>query len=391
VVFKKAARPSAQTDDSNERGLAIDRSLQFGASYAWSVLVTAVAALVRAGLGPFLGDHYPLGTFYAAVAVIGWFWGVGPAVLAAVLGYLAGAYLFLTPRAPPFGPEPHALEFLVYGLICSALIALVYRVYERQRRLDQALRAHASTRQTLVESDARFKRYLDALPDIVYTWKADGSQEYVNPRWAEYVGAPPMSNEAAAAVPADDAQVLREERDGALRRGEPFRTQFRLRDRHGHLRWFLTRCVPIRDPNNSIMGWVGTSIDVDDEKRAAEALELSERRYRSVSEAFDFGMWSADSAGRFTFVSPRLLGFLGVTLEGVTLEQVEVHVWSAIQRARVAKPPHGGNAARRPASPGSGSTRFVALTARFAGCGLAAYRFEARPGSSVPGPDFILT
>jgi PAS domain S-box-containing protein len=305
--------------------------MQFGASYAWSVLITAVAALVRAGLGPLLGAHYPLGAFYAAVAVIGWFWGVGPAVLAAVLGYLAGAYLFLTPRAPPFGPDPHALEFVVYGLICSALIALVYRVYERQRRLDQALSAHADTRQTLAESDARFKRYLDALPDIVYTWKADGSQEYVSPRWAEYVGAPPMSDEAAAAVPADDARVLREERDGALRRGEPFRAQFRLRDRHGRLRWFLTRCVPIRDPNNSITGWVGTSIDVDDEKRAAEALELSERRYRSVSEAFDFGMWSADSAGRLTFVSPRFLAFLGVTLEGVKVEQVEVHVWSAIQ------------------------------------------------------------
>jgi len=94
---------------------------------------------------------------------------------------------------------------------------------------------------------------------------------------------------------------------------------------------FLTRCVPIRDPKHSIMGWVGTSIDVDDEKRAAEALELSERRYRSVSEAFDFGMWSADSAGRLTFVSPRFLGFLGVTLEGMKVEQVEVHVWSAIQ------------------------------------------------------------
>jgi len=53
------------------------------------------AAFLRAALQPFLGDHYPLGTFYAAVAVIGWFWGVKPAVLAAVLGYWVGRFCFL--------------------------------------------------------------------------------------------------------------------------------------------------------------------------------------------------------------------------------------------------------------------------------------------------------
>jgi len=55
---------------------------------------------------------------------------------AAVLGYLVGDYFFLTPRAPPFGTGSSALEPMVYAAICAALIALVYRVYERERRLD---------------------------------------------------------------------------------------------------------------------------------------------------------------------------------------------------------------------------------------------------------------
>jgi PAS domain S-box-containing protein len=308
--------------------LALNLLLRRSAPYLWSVVITCVAALVRAGLGTFLGVRYPLGTFYAAVAIIGWFWGVSPAVLAAVLGYLLGDYFFLTPRPPTFGTGSNALEPVVYAAICSALIALVYRVYERERRLDQALSDHASTRQALVDSDARFKRYLDALPDIVYTWKADGSMEYVNPRWADYVGgAENVSDEMVSAnVPAEDLRELIERRNEALRRGEPLRAEFRLRDRHGWPRWFMTRCVPIRDAKNSITGWVGTSIDIDDEKRAAEALELSERRYRSVSEAVDFGMWSADNAGRLTFMSARYLDFLGVTQE-----QVGAQLWSAVQ------------------------------------------------------------
>src|ERR1700676_2894793 len=106
------------------------------APYVWSVLVIGVAALAHAGLAPVLGDHYPLGTFYAAVAVIGWFWGVGPAVMAAVLGYLVGGYLILSPQGAQtfFG-----LELTVYAAICTGLIAFVYRVNERQRRLNQAL------------------------------------------------------------------------------------------------------------------------------------------------------------------------------------------------------------------------------------------------------------
>jgi PAS domain S-box-containing protein len=307
--------------------LALNPSLRRRAPYLWSVVIIGVAALARAGLGAFLGEHYPLGTFYVAVAIIGWFWGVSPAVLAAVLGYLVGDYFFLTPRALPFGTESNALEPAAYAAICAALIALVHRVQDRQRRLDRALNDHASTRQALVESDARFKRYLDALPDIVYTWKADGSLEYVNPRWLDYVGAEAVSDEIVAAnVPAEDLSELSERRNEALRRGEPLRAEFRLRDRHGRPRWFMTRCVPIRDAKGSITGWVGTSIDIDDEKRAAEALELSERRYRSVSEAFDFGMWSADNAGRLTYISPRFLDFLGVMQE-----QAEAQFWSAIE------------------------------------------------------------
>jgi PAS domain S-box-containing protein len=256
--------------------------------YAWSVVVIAGAALARALLSPLLGEHYPLGTFYGAVALVGWFWGVRPALLAAILGYLVGAHYFLVPRAPPFWVAAHALESTVYLALCAALIALLSGVHARQRRLDQALRDHARTRQALADSDARFKLYLDALPDIVYTWRADGSLEYVNPRWADYAGAERVTEEAVVAQLApEDVGKLNELRQEALRRGEPLRVEFRLRDRLGHLRWFLTRCVPIRNANHSILGWVGTSTDVDDEKRATQALEHSEQRYRSVSEAFE--------------------------------------------------------------------------------------------------------
>jgi PAS domain S-box-containing protein len=263
----------------------VNQSLRRIAPYAWALLVTAGAALVRSSLAPFLKDHYPLGTFYAAVALTGWFWGVRPAILAAILGYPVGIYLFLRSQTTP---GYYGLELIAYPVICCAFIAFLYRLYERQYRLDQALAAHTSAQHALVESDERFKRYLDALPDIAFTWRPDGFQEYMSPRWFELVGDASGTDESFAAhVSPEDAAMLAERRREAVQRGEPMQAEFQLRDRHGSFRWFLTRSVPIRDMKGPILGWVGVLRDVDDEKHAREALELGEQRYRSVSDARD--------------------------------------------------------------------------------------------------------
>ena len=284
------------------------------------------ATLLRLALDPLLGDHYPLATYYAAVTIVGWFWGVNPAIFTAVLGYLAGNAWFLSPRHGPWTTQFHTLELPAYAAICTVLIAMTYRVFDRQRRLDRALHAHQAAELAIAERDARFKRYLDAMPDLVYTWNADGSEEYFNPRWSEYTGVHPTTDaEISQRLCADDVPRFTEHRSRALRKGIPFRAEFRLRNSKGEMRWFQTRCVPIRDASASIVGWVGRSIDIDEEKRAVEALELSERRYRSVSETFDFGMWSADQDGRLTFVSPRLLQFLGLSTR-----QAHEQPWSAI-------------------------------------------------------------
>src|ERR1700676_5109427 len=128
--------------------------------YLWSVLVIGVAALARAGLAPMLGDHYPLGTFYAAVSVLGWLCAVGPAVMAAILGYLVGDYLFLSPQG---AQKFFGLEFTVYGAICTGLIAFVYRGHERQGRLGPGLAAHAFTQSARDQAPQRLEVVTNAM------------------------------------------------------------------------------------------------------------------------------------------------------------------------------------------------------------------------------------
>src|SRR5262245_24207071 len=67
-------------------------------AYAVAIAALAAAVLLRWLLDPLMGDALPLVTLFGAVAAAVWFGGLGPAILAALLGYVACAYLFVEPR-----------------------------------------------------------------------------------------------------------------------------------------------------------------------------------------------------------------------------------------------------------------------------------------------------
>ncbi len=62
----------------------------------------------------------------------------------------------------------------------------------------------------------------------------------------------------------------------ALATGEPFTAETRVRRADGEYRWFLHRKVPLRDKVGQIIKWYGTSIEIEDRKRAEDALQRSQ-------------------------------------------------------------------------------------------------------------------
>ena len=61
-------------------------------------MALAAAVLLRWLLDPLMGDALPLVTLFGAVAVAVWVGGYRPAIVVAILGYVACAYLFIHPR-----------------------------------------------------------------------------------------------------------------------------------------------------------------------------------------------------------------------------------------------------------------------------------------------------
>ncbi|HEY6402581.1 MAG TPA: PAS domain S-box protein, partial [Blastocatellia bacterium] len=141
----------------------------------------------------------------------------------------------------------------------------------------------------LRESELRLRQYMDAMPQIVYTCRADGMTDSVNLRWQEYTGVPEERSLAAGWVESlhpDDREHAWRQWLEAAKAGQPVEFEFRIRRRDGQYRWHLLRTIPIRDERRQIAEWIGTATDIHDRKEAeAEREELLAREQAARADA----------------------------------------------------------------------------------------------------------
>ena len=217
-----------------------------------------------------------------------------------------------------------------FGLTLFALAnvagfsALVLWSAARLRRTDAARDATVAA---LRESEARFRHLADALPQIVWTTDQGGRSTYLNNRWAEYTGLPDASPENAGRVIHPDDQPPMDAAWGeAHRSGRGFQAEFRLRPAAGGpYRWFLARAVAVRRPGGGVGEWLGTSTDIDDLKRAEEALRESEARFHRTFDNMLEGCQIIGFDWRYLYVNDSIVAHARRTREelvGRTMTEV---------------------------------------------------------------------
>ena len=159
---------------------------------------------------------------------------------------------------------------------------------------------------------------VDMLDGLVWTATADGLVDFVNRRWREYTG---FGIEQArgqgwqAAFHGDDLPALLN--DGAASRAssESHDTEARIRRFDGEYRWFLIRALPLKDASGQVVGWCGLNIDIEDRKRAEQALRERERELRELLDRVPGFIAVADADGRTEYASKRILAYTNVTFE----------------------------------------------------------------------------
>src|SRR6185503_10016884 len=118
-----------------------------------------------------------------------------------------------------------------------------------------------------------------------------------------------------AAFHPDDLPPLMEKWQKMLVSGESGEIEARLRRHDDVYRWFLIRTQAFRDESGKIVRWYGTSTDIDDRKKAEEALQASERNLNQIINAIPtvIGVMRAD--GTPLYGNQGVTDYLGLTLE----------------------------------------------------------------------------
>jgi signal transduction histidine kinase len=121
--------------------------------YGAAVLATIVATLVRWLLDPVLEGSAPFSVYYAAVMFTAWCAGLGPSLVALVMGAFLADYLFIEPRVSILSPN---LEHQV-GLALYIAVGVSRRRLEaahaEQQRAQQLLLEHQQHQRELVETE----------------------------------------------------------------------------------------------------------------------------------------------------------------------------------------------------------------------------------------------
>jgi PAS domain S-box-containing protein len=137
----------------------------------------------------------------------------------------------------------------------------------------------------LKSAEDRVRLIIDTLPTMVWTLQPDGGVDFVNQRWMDFTGLSleeEIENPTGPVHPEDLQRVL-EKWFPDFAAGKPSEDELRMRRADGEYRWFLVRTVPLRDEQGNVVKWYGVSIDIEDRKRAEQALRSSEWEQRRIA------------------------------------------------------------------------------------------------------------
>jgi PAS domain S-box-containing protein len=140
-------------------------------------------------------------------------------------------------------------------------------------------------KEVLPQSEDSLRLIIDTIPTMAWTVRPDGVVDFVNQRWLDNTGLSfeEEIKEPTRVIHPDDLPRVMEKWLADMAAGVPSEDEMRLRQGDGKYRWFLVRTVPLRDELGNIIKWFGTSTDIEDRKRAEDALQCSLDELRALA------------------------------------------------------------------------------------------------------------
>ncbi len=295
-------------------------------AYAIAVLACIAAWALRAMLDPLLGQQMSYSPMLMAVAFAAWYGGLGPALLATLLGGAIAWFAYLSPtnRFGSLSIEDsvqlglYAAAALCIGGIASALRASRERAQTLAREVLTREAGLERTRGELAAERDRSQVTLQAIADAVIATDAHGNVTFVNDCAALLTGWP-----SAEAVGRPLSKIMRT-LDEHTRRWidipleaakSTATTETTLAARNGTERLIEFKTSVIRGGDGAAGGFVVVFRDISEARRARAALEESEARFRVLADQTPVLLWMVDADRALVYANRSWLAFTGHSLE----------------------------------------------------------------------------
>jgi diguanylate cyclase (GGDEF)-like protein/PAS domain S-box-containing protein len=126
------------------------------------------------------------------------------------------------------------------------------------------------------ERESYFQAMAEAVPEIIWTADAAGAIDFANQKWVDYSG---LTLEQScgmgwtSVIHPDDLAFCVETWNSALRSGNSYESEYRIKEKGGTYRWFLVRANPVKNSAGQIFKWFGTCTDIENQKQNQQVLE----------------------------------------------------------------------------------------------------------------------
>ena len=170
----------------------------------------------------------------------------------------------------------------------------------------------------LAGSQISLETLIDRTPAFIHTSDPDGNFDFFNQQWLDYTGKSLADTQGMGWTslihPADLDEVIENWR-AAAETGTPVLHESRVRRFDGEYRWFLHRNEPFRDEHGRIVKWIGSSVDIDDRKKAEDQVRLDREEFRQIIELVPQQIFVLSPDGEPVYWNRVALEYTGLTLE----------------------------------------------------------------------------